>query len=162
MTLPDTDEAVRRFLRALAVTLLPVGLLLAHFGLTDLAMLRHWPRAEALVTAAAPFERWRGVEDAVLILRAETRAGTVERRGFRIHPVLAPWSDPLPLPVPGDRLPVVVDPDDPQRMTTVASLRWSWQAVALTVGALMLGVAAAGALVHDRLRRRLSAREASA
>lgn len=163
MTLPETDEAIRRFLRALAVVLLPSGLLMAHFGWADLVMLQDWPRREAVVAAAAPFERWRGVEDAVLILRAETEAGPVERRAIRIHPIVPPWSAPHQAPLPGDRLTVVIDPDNPQRMATVESLRWSWPAVAAMATALLIGGAAALALLHDLLqRRRLTGPAASA
>ena len=52
---------------------------------------------------------------------------TIPRFG---HPMRRSWSEPRRRPEPGDALAIVMDPADPRRMATLASLGGTWASLA--------------------------------
>ncbi|MBP0463286.1 hypothetical protein J5Y09_05135 [Roseomonas sp. PWR1] len=101
----------------------PLGGWTVKLGVERLTMSRSWIRGTAEVLAVpgprAPTPR-RHYD---LVLRRVLSDGTaVDARAILGHPFRVGWSRPGRVPQPGDRLDIVIDPDDPRRMTTVDSL----------------------------------------
>lgn len=96
-------------------------------------MQRSWPRAEATVMAVTREWSGRGGPFFALRLRAVLANGDVVL-GQTIprfeHPMRRSWSEPRRRPEPGDALAIVMDPADPGRMATLASLGGTWASLA--------------------------------
>lgn len=123
-------------------------------------MQRNWPRAEATVTAVTREWSGRGGPFFALRLRAVLPNGDVllenTMPGFG-HPMRSSWSEPRRRPEPGDALTIVMDPDDPRRLATVASLgspraSLAWLAILFVMLAFSVLMVAAG--IHVRRHAR--------
>ncbi|HWT10716.1 MAG TPA: GNAT family N-acetyltransferase [Roseomonas sp.] len=103
---------------------LGLGGVMGHDAWRDWRMAEAWPSAQATVVAVGRVHWVRSARHFALLLRATAPGGrTVERWAIRDHIVPRRLEDPDPQVRVGDRIAVVMDPQDPSRMVTRASLR---------------------------------------
>jgi hypothetical protein len=119
---------------------LPLGVWTISMNVAGLTMSRGWTRGTAEVLAVPGPNPHAPRRHYDLVLRHRLGDGTaMDARGLRAHPFRITWSRPGRIPQPGDTLDVVIDPDDPRRMTTVDSLGVPGLGIAFGLGILALG-----------------------
>jgi hypothetical protein len=121
----------------------------------DTKVIEHlWLRGQAEVVAVTGTRGSGGRRSFDLRLRVSLPdGGAVVGNTIRPHPLRVSWTVPKRVPQPGDRMEVMVDPDDSSRVVTVGGLGLPGFAAAFGVMALAVCVASLCFLIGGSRRR---------